>query len=327
MKRSSTALLVLPFMLLGCAFLGRQGSIFYMVANSSFSAKEIEMEIDRTFIERYQNRVTIDATFTVDKARHTPNPANFDGDIHAAGRAPQIALMTVAEVANAADYPEAVKLLVQADSSKRPLSLTGVWRLWPEHSGSSKVTQGEGVGMDPVDSYTPNHIFEIHPITRMNRIDLLDSFKPVKGFSPGLAPDAFDIYEKTVCKIMFKQNTISIVTRKGLYNDAEFIMEITGDRPLVVGDGRFVTASALDMGGKVVAQNVRMVFVKGTPPERAVRGLSTGARLHVFGLPRVNFVEVLRRVRASAADSTQLTKTIPYEIVIAGVFPDLKGSR
>jgi hypothetical protein len=314
------ALLALLVPLAGCAYLGRQGTIFYMTVNSEFSAKEVEMEMERSFLERYKNRVTIDATFTIDKARDGPNPPEFDGDIHAAGRAPEIALITVAEVANAVEYPKAVALMTRADSSKRPLAITGAWRLWPEHSGSSKSDQGEHV--EPVDTYRPDHVFEIHPITRLNGMNLLASFHPTKGFSPGLAPETFEIYQKTVCKIMIKPKAISIVSRKGLYNDVEFIMEITGDQPLVVRDGRFVTASALDMKGKVLAENIRMVFVKGTPPERAVRGLRRGARLHVFGLPRINFAEVLRRVDASTADPVQLTWSIPYEIVIVGVYPE-----
>jgi hypothetical protein len=324
MKSSRAAFLVLSSLLAGCAFMGRQGTIFYMMANSAFSAKEIEMEMDKSFLEQYKNRVTMDATFTVDKARSGPNPPEFDGDIHAAGRAPQIALITVAEVANAALFPKAVALMVRADSTKRPLNLTGVWRLWPEHSGSSKSEQGKPV--EAVDTYSPDHVFEIHPITRMNGMSLLESFIPVKGFSPGIAPETFDIFQKTVCKLMIKPHSISIVTRKGLYNDVEFIMEITGDQPLVVQDGRFVTASALDMKGQVLAEHIRMVFAKGTPPERAVRGLPRGARLHVFGMPRFNLAEVLRRVQASAADPVQLTWPVPYEIVIVGVFLDDKGT-
>jgi hypothetical protein len=41
-------------------------------------------------------------------------------------------------------------------------------------------------------------------------------------------------------------------------------------------------------------------------------------------MPRINFAEVLRRVQASAADPVQLTWSIPYEIVIVGVFNDAK---
>jgi hypothetical protein len=158
----------------------------------------------------------------------------------------------------------------------------------------------------------------------VGRISLLDSFTPVRGFSPGVAEQTFPIYEKTVCKLLVQAKTISIVTLKGLYNDVEFVMQITDDRPLVVADGRFVIASALDMKGGVLAEHVRMVFAKGTAPERAVRGLKRGARLHVFGMPRVSFAEVSRRVRDSATDPSQLTRSIPYEIVIIGVFADNK---
>ena len=322
MKYSRAVLLVLACGLGGCAFMGRQGTLLYLAVDSGFSAKEIEMQIDKTFLERFKDRVTIDATFTVDRAMGAPLTPALDGDLHFAGRAPQIGLITVAEIADAASFPKAVEVVKRADSTKKRLSLTGVWRLWPEHSGSSKEEQGRHV--EAVDTYRPDHVFEIHPVTRINNLRLLESFVPVKGFSPGIAPETFDIYQKTVCKIMIKPKAISIVTRKGLYNDVEFIMEITGDAPLVVEDGRFVMASALDMKGHVVAENIRMVFAKGTPPELAVRPLQRGARLHVFGMPRINFAEVLRRVQASAADPVQLTWSIPYEIVIVGVFNDAK---
>src|ERR1039457_430160 len=288
------ALLVLACALGGCAYTGRQATIFWLEVHSEFSAKEIEMELDMSFIEKFKDRVTIDATFTVDKAEKGPNLPAMDGDLHFAGRTPQVALITVAEIANAGSYPRAVELVQRADSAKKPLNLSGVWRLWPEHSGSAKEEQGKPVVVP--DSYRPDHAFEIHPVTRVNQASLLDSFTPVVGFSPGDAQETFPIYEKTVCKLLVKPKTISIVTRKGLYNDVEFIMEITDDRPLVVSDGRFVMASALDMKGRPLAEHVRMAFAKGTPPELAVRRLKRGARLHVQGMPRVSFAEVSRRV-------------------------------
>jgi hypothetical protein len=41
-------------------------------------------------------------------------------------------------------------------------------------------------------------------------------------------------------------------------------------------------------------------------------------------MPRISFAEVLRRVQASTADPVQLTWSIPYEIIIAGVFTEEK---
>jgi len=83
MKLPRAVLLVLLVLLGGCAYMGRQATIFYMTVNSEFSAKEVEMEMEKPFLERYKNRTTIDATFTIDKARSGPNPPEFDGDIHA----------------------------------------------------------------------------------------------------------------------------------------------------------------------------------------------------------------------------------------------------
>jgi hypothetical protein len=320
------ATLVLPIALLtGCGYLFRQGTIVYLEVHNEIAPKEIEIELATSFIERYKDRVGMDATFTVDKSMRDPAIRALDGDLHFAGRTPQAGLYTVGEIANADAYPDAVTLVHQADSTGRPLEVSGVWRVWPEHSGHGTVEQGRP--LPPAESYRPTHVFEIHPVTRVGQISLLSSFAPVKGFSPGDAKDTFAIYEQAPCKLIVKPNTISIATIKGLYNDVEFIMELDGDPQRVVADGRFVMASALDMKGIVQARRVRMVFARDTPPDRAVRRLRTGDRLHVVGIPRMNFSELSRRLRASAADPTQLSRTIPYEIIVIGVFDGRSGRQ
>jgi hypothetical protein len=115
-----------------------------------------------------------------------------------------------------------------------------------------------------------------------------------------------------------------MVTRKGLYNDVEFLMEIADERQIEVPGGRFVIASAMDMKGNLLVKRLRMVFASGTPPEKAVRLLKRGDRLHVYGLPRMDFAEVSRRVRGSRTDPSLLAKPLPYEIIIQGVFKDEK---
>ncbi|HYL31374.1 MAG TPA: hypothetical protein VEU27_15770, partial [Gemmatimonadales bacterium] len=118
-----------------------------------------------------------------------------------------------------------------------------------------------------------------------------------------------------------KPKTVSIVTETGLYNDVEFIMKIADVPQVVVADGRFVTASALDLDGNVLVERLRMVFAKGTPPEQAVRPLKGGDRLHVYGMPRLDFAEIARRVRDYRRDPAVLTQPLPYEIVILGIYP------
>jgi hypothetical protein len=104
----------------------------------------------------------------------------------------------------------------------------------------------------------------------------------------------------------------------------EFLMEITDGRQIEVPGGRFVIASARDLKGNLLVERLRIIFAKDTPPERAVRHLKRGARLHVFGLPRVDFAEVSRRVRSSRTNPALLGKPLPYEIIIQGVYKDAK---
>ncbi len=309
---------VLVFVLAGCGLIVRQATIAYIAVNALSSPKEVEIEINKSFIEKYRNRVTIHTAFTVDKAMGSPLPAALDGDLHFAGRAPQVALPIVAEIANADDEKEAADLVHGAEGTGKPLKVSGVWRIWPEHAGSAAEEQGRP--LPAFVSYKPDHVFEIHPITGINRVQLLGSFTPVKGFSPGGAQRTFGIYEKVSCTLRAKPKTVSIVTLTGLYNDVEFIMEIADDQQLVVADGRFVIAAARDLDGGLLVERLRMVFAKGTPPERAVSLLKRGDRLHVYGIPRLDFAEISRRVGGSGINPALLTGHLPYEIVILGVY-------
>src|SRR5690349_2971885 len=62
---------------------------------------QIEITLKNSFIEKYKNRATIDATFKVDKAHKKPNPPTKDGDMHIAGRSTEVGLPIVAEIMNA----------------------------------------------------------------------------------------------------------------------------------------------------------------------------------------------------------------------------------
>jgi hypothetical protein len=316
--RSRSALVVLVCFLTGCSLIARQATIAYIAVNSHFSPNAVEIEINTSFIEQYKNRVAIQTTFTVDKAMATPLPPEIDGDLHFAGRAPQVALPIVAEIANANDQKAAIDLVQRAEGTGKPLKVSGVWRIWPEHAGSAEEEQGKP--LPALGTYKPDHVFEIHPVTEIGAVELLGSFTPVKGFKPGGAQRTFGIFEKVSCTLRVKPKTVSIVTETGLYNDVEFIMKIADAPPLVVADGRFVTASAMDLAGNVLVERLRMVFARGTPPEQAVRLLKGGDRLHVYGMPRVDFAEISRRARDYQTNPALLTQPLPYEIVIIGVY-------
>jgi hypothetical protein len=319
---AAASLFLLMGVLTGCAWIFREARNTFLNVNAEFASKKIEIEINKSFIERYKDRVSIATTFTVDKAVQNASAQIFDGDFHMSGRAPEIGLPAVAEIANGAAAKKATDLVHGAVGTSKPLKIAGVWRIWPEHGGSEK--QEQGTPLAPMESTNPSHVFEIHPVTRINNVEVLDTFRPAEGYMPQGARNTFDIFEKVECTLTVKPRTVSIVTRKGIYNDVEFIMEIADGRQIEVPGGRFVIASARDMKGNMLVERLRMVFAKGTPPERAVRLLKRGGRLHVFGLPRIDFAEVSRRVRNFRTNPALLVKPLPYEIIIQGVYKDAK---
>ena len=87
------------------------------------------------------------------------------------------------------------------------------------------------------------------------------------------------------------------------------------------------SASARDRGGKLLVERLRMVFVRGTVPEVAVRSLKPGGQLHVCGIPRLDFAEISRRVMGSRTNPSLLTQKLPYEIIILGVFKGAKQNE
>lgn len=313
-------LLAGSLLLAQCASLGRRLTIAYGAVAAQVAQEKVQIELNRSFIETYRNRVTIDATFTVDAIAERPNPAMFDGDYHFAGRAPEIGLRLVGEILNAASEDSAVDLIRQSREAERPVRLTGAWRLWPEHAFGAREEQGRQ--SRPIPNANPDHVFEIHPVTRAGRITLLHTLRPVEGYLPGSPGRTFGIYQNAEYALQIKPETVILTVTTGLYNDVHFLMQPTGDKQLVVRDGRFVQAAVLDLEGNQLVERIRMVFTRDTPPERAVRSLKPGARLHVWGKPRVSLDQISRIIRQSSANPALLEGRLPYEMLILGVYPE-----
>lgn len=88
------------------------GAVLLLVAVPGRADTTLEMTNE--FINTFHNRATIEATFTPKFAHpkpKTPSPSkpSNDGDIHIAGTAPEIGLLTVAEIMNAKDFPKTLK--------------------------------------------------------------------------------------------------------------------------------------------------------------------------------------------------------------------------
>ena len=304
----------------GCAFLVREAKRGYFLVEAEFRRADVRITLDRTFVEQYKNRATIETTFTVDRAGRDAHAGYLDGDLHVAGRAAEIGLPIVAEVENAASKPEAIETVHHASGTGEPIRLTGVWRLWSEHFGRGEETQGETLAA--FERTNPPHVFEVHPVTRLDGLGLEDTFHPVPGFRPEPAPVVFDSLKRARLRIVPAERTITLYTRREELNDADFTIEIGSEPPHLAPDGRFVTAAVIGPRGDRLADRIRMVFVRDTAPEKIARAFSPGERVHVFGIPRIDLSAVAYRVASAGKDPQALDGKLPYEIVVVGVYPE-----
>ncbi len=281
---------------------------------------DVEITLKNTFIEKYKDRATIEASFVVDRAHRRPNPPSKDGDLHIAGRSDQeIRLPIVAEIMNARFEQDAVRLVHQVEGNGNAISVAGTWRIWCEHGGLSPQIQGQS--LTPFTTTNPDHVFQIHPLTKIQDQSLVDSFMPIEGYQTKDATEAFMNYENKRSQITVNPTagTTTIVTSMGGFNYVEFVMEIN-DTPKNVEDGEFVFASVFDLNGELLVKHRRMVFVKGTPPEQVLKRSTTGQRLHVLGVPRIDLAVVSWRVQHRTDRPEALSWGLPYEIVIVATY-------
>jgi len=288
-------------------------------SNSVAEGRGVVISLKNEFIKKYRDRATIDTRFTVDVVGKE-HPPKDDGDMHLSGRAPEVELPIVAEIMNA-KFHHGAEALVRDHEGDGQLAMSGAWRLWAEHAGTKPQIQGEQ--LRPFDDSNPDHVFEIHPITKVGTIPLLESFKNIEGYKPKEAHAAFVHYENVRCKIEPHGTTTKIITQMAGYNIVEFILEVNGPQKQVQ-DGTMVLCRVLDTEGEILVRNRRMVFVGGTEPEKRLKNLGADQkRLHVLGIPRIDLALVQWRLDNRDDQREPLTWNLPYEMIIAAVLPDI----
>src|SRR5436190_8960411 len=117
--------------------------------------------LNRAWMEKFKDRATIDASFTIDHAHKHANAPADDGDMHVSGLAPKdVGLPMVAELMNAAGTLEKTvfDLIHTNEPSSKAFAITGAWRLWFEHPSPQQV---QFAHFDRASNTNPDHSFEI----------------------------------------------------------------------------------------------------------------------------------------------------------------------
>jgi hypothetical protein len=295
-------------------------SVFLGLSISSSFADNI-LELNKSFIEKFKNKLTISAHFIVDAAHKKPNPASKDGDMHVAGRAPEIGLAMVAEIQNAKDVPDAVSAVHDSEGSGQAINMSGVWRIWPEHGGdNSHIQQSDaGAAFEGPGPTNPPHVFEIHPILKIGDQDLSSTLRPIEGFDAKEADQAFQRYEAATFEITPTEGRVRMRMRMIGFNYVKFLMKVR-KRFHREEDGEFISAAIYSPEEEeLLVHDRRVGFVGGTAPDEKQKTVEVGECMLVLGIPRVDLALVSWRIKHGG---DALRWSMPYEIIVVGVYDD-----
>jgi hypothetical protein len=299
------------------------GTLLFLFLPLTPSVATDILELNQSFIEKYKNKLTISVRFTVDAAHKKPNAASKDGDMHVAGRAPEIGLATVAEIQNAKEVPDAVGAVHEVEGTGTAIPVTGVWRIWPEHGGDSNHIQQTGAGapFEGEPPTNPPHVFEIHPIIKLGDQDISGTLHPIEGFEAKEAEPAFLRYEAGTFEIIPSDGRVRMRMRMMGFNYVKFLMKLR-KRFHREDDGEFISAaiySDKEDEEELLVHDRRVGFVAGTAPDDKQKTLNVGQCMLVLGIPRVDLALVSWRIRHGG---DALRWSLPYEIVAVGVYDD-----
>ncbi|PYX87351.1 MAG: hypothetical protein DMG67_19470, partial [Acidobacteria bacterium] len=134
------------------------------------------------------------------------------------------------------------------------------------------------------------------------------------------AANSFASYEKLTVTIKATATAVTIASPKAGFNYVDFFIEFAGPPKPLDDAGAVALANVLpDTQGEPIVENVRMIFVPGTPP--ALRLVQhppqPGDRWHVLGIPRVSLNAISAFVTAGGSSAS--ARKLPYEMIIVGV--------
>ena len=300
-------------------------AIIVIPARTETAAQIRKVKLRNTFIDKYKNRATLTGLKFrighVKQAVNTVGSGGEDGDLHMSGvPSSEVALPMVAEIVNAGldGDPQKAVALARPLQTNTEVTIDGVWRLWFEHPPGGMLVQGQTV---PLPSNTnPDHIFELHPVTKFNQQSTVASFVPIPGYIAYTAAKAFGAYEKLEFTANKGMAFTTIGSTKAGYNYTQFDAVLAGN-PIDMNDGVFVLADILaKKGGKsVVASPRRLVFTKGTPAAAAFLAgpHKKGSAWKLLGIPRVNLDKLMADAEEHRGEDVTVRGT--YEIIVVGV--------
>ncbi len=253
------------------------------------------------------------------------HPISQDCDLHVPIRSEDIKVPMLGEIKNACSMPEGAKSTYWTEELRplenKAVKAEGVFRVWLEHPPEDEgERQCECDELPEYDSSNPDHMVELHPLTRLDNQSFLDHVKAIKKGANQYEGSQGKRLASTLerKKITIQKETedrkayIVIRGPKTGYN--HWTLDTTVKmKPQKVKDGHRFKVDVLS-GSRVVKVNLTAFTIEGTEADNSISQLKAGDTVTLFGLMRLDLRTILQ-----LAKGTETEIKMPYEMAVLSV--------
>ncbi len=276
------------------------------------------LSMRESILLQQRDRATIQFSATIGPIG-TVHSISADCDIHVPIITQVLFLAVLGEIKNACSMGPTKAQLVALGPG--PMTVRGAFRIWFEGHDSGIPFREEDMSIpDAYENSGPPHLVEVHPITRLGNLDLLDRVRFVEKNGVTFAWKTGDSFRRAATRQMtIAKQTVGghtyvqmVCSCPALANHYELDVEIVyAPHPTDNGDGVVASGRVFHEDGSVILSRVRFFAIAGTSAAGVLETVDPGDRLILHALARVSLRPLLRR-----ATFTPRQIPLPIELVV-----------
>ncbi|MCH7570892.1 MAG: hypothetical protein IH919_10060 [Deltaproteobacteria bacterium] len=296
--------------------------IFFLIFPSHSLAAELWLR--ESLVKKHARDILVTIHAVPDHIGKRAHPLKEGCDLDVPLRSEDINVPILGKIKNACSYPEGITSTYWSNRLKslegHSVEVEGVLRVWLGHPPKGGKIQCECDGLPLYANSNPDHMVEIHPLTRLGSISFLSMTREIqKGGDPyvsylgGKISSTLNKRRITIRRVQKAGETYLAIKgpRTGYdhWTVLAVVMSIAEERR----GGHAFDVGVIQRKG-FMERNLLALTIKGTPADAGVETLQVNDEVVLFGIVRLDLALIEKKAR-------QAWRTIPmpYELIVLDI--------
>ncbi len=296
--------------------------LLLLVAPSSLLAAEIWLR--ERVVKKHRHDILVTIRATPEHIGEKARPIEKDCNLHVPLRSKDIRVAILGGIKNACSQPERTPANYWSRKLKplegQVLEAEGVLRVWLEHPPQGGKRQCECDPLPRYTSSTPDHMVQLHPLTRLGGISFLEMTRGVQkrdipfiGHRGGKLPSTLNRRKISIRRVDKEGEPYIAVkgSRTGFshWTLLAVVMSVAEKRK----DGHVFDVAVVHRDG-FMERNLRALTIMGTTADKSAGSLEVNDEVVLFGIMRLN-LDVIERKAGPKWKSIPM----PYELIVLDI--------